>query len=75
VPYRLRAQFDGRHYLVSVNGEPVLYRALTDVYPAAARLAVRRVGLAVNWEWGNDTGSRFRGFRAGRGCKVERSTL
>lgn len=66
IPYRLRAQFDGRHYLVSVNDEPVLYRALTDVYPAVARLAIRRVGLAVNWEWGNDTGSRFHGFRARR---------
>jgi hypothetical protein len=67
VAYRLRAQFDGRHYLVSVNDEPVLYRALTDVYPSAGRLAIRRVGLAVNWEWGNDTGSRFRDFKARRG--------
>jgi hypothetical protein len=67
VPYRLRAQCDGRHYLVWLNDEPVLYRALTDVYADAPHLAVRRVGLAVNWEWGNDTGSRFRYFKARKG--------
>jgi hypothetical protein len=41
-----------------------LYRALTDVYPDAKRLQIRRVGLLSNWEWGCDTGSELRRFRA-----------
>jgi hypothetical protein len=64
VPYRLRVVCDGMHYLVSVDGEPVLYRALSDVYPKTARLQIQRVGLVANWEWGNDTGSLFHDFVA-----------
>jgi hypothetical protein len=63
-PHRLRLAFDGMHYMALVNDEPVLYRALTDVYPDAKRLTIRRVGLLANWEWGNDTGSIFQSFRA-----------
>jgi hypothetical protein len=63
-PVRLRIAFDGMHYTVFVGDEPVLYRALTDVYPDAKRLRIRRVGLLSNWEWGTDTGSEFRCFRA-----------
>lgn len=54
---RLRVVFDGLHYMALVNDEPVLYRALTDVYPNFRRLSIKRTGLLVNWEWGDDTGS------------------
>jgi hypothetical protein len=63
-PHRLRIAFDGMHYMALVDDEPVLYRALTDVYPDAKRLQIRRVGLLSNWEWGTDTGSVLRRFRA-----------
>lgn len=63
-PFRLRVVFDGMHYMAFVDGQPVLYRALTDVYADARRLKIHRVGLLANWEWGNDTGSRFRHFTA-----------
>ncbi len=62
--HRLRAVFDGLHYTVFVNDEPVLYRALTDVYADAIRLQIRQVGIVANWEWGNDTGSIFKDFVA-----------
>lgn len=62
VPYRLRLASDGLTYLVYVDDEPVLYRALSDVFPQAGRLAIRRVGIVANWEWGDDTGSRFLHF-------------
>jgi hypothetical protein len=42
----------------------VLYRALTDVYPDCQPLAIHRVGLVANWEWGNDSGSLFERFIA-----------
>jgi hypothetical protein len=47
-----------------VDEEPVLCRALTDVYPQLSRLAIHRVGIVANWEWGNDTGTHFRYFAA-----------
>jgi hypothetical protein len=56
--------FDGVQYLVFVNDEPVLMRALTDVYPNFNRLTINRVGILANWEWGNDTGSVFNQFVA-----------
>jgi len=62
-PLHFRVTFDGMHYQVAIDGEPVLYRALTDVYPDARTLEINRVGLLANWEWGNDTGSEFRRFR------------
>jgi len=67
-PHRFRVTFDGCEIAAYINGEPVLYRSLGDVYPGARRLAIRRAGLVANWEWGNDTGSSFADFvgRAGR---------
>ena len=64
VPHRLRIVFDGMHYMAFVNDVPVISRALTDVYPDARRMKINRVGLLANWEWGNDTGSSFRHFKA-----------
>jgi hypothetical protein len=64
VPFRMRLISDGLHYLVLLNDEPVLYRAFTDIDPAATRLAIRRAGVAVNWEFGDDTGTLFRRFVA-----------
>ncbi|MGC1218077.1 MAG: hypothetical protein WA883_11445 [Phormidesmis sp.] len=61
---QFRIAFDGIHYTVYLAGEPVLYRALTDVYPRLQRLSIRRVGLVANWEWGNDTGTEFSQFVA-----------
>jgi LmbE family N-acetylglucosaminyl deacetylase len=63
-PYRLRVAFDGQQFLAWINDQPVLYRRITDIDPAAERLAIRRVGIATNWEWGDDTGTLFRGFAA-----------
>ena len=64
ISHRLRIVFDGMHFMVFIDDEPVLYRALTDVYPGTPRLAINRVGIIANWEWGNDTGSIFRNFVA-----------
>ncbi|MBK8015286.1 MAG: oxidoreductase [Betaproteobacteria bacterium] len=63
-PLRLRLVSDGRRYQVHIDGEPVLYRALDDIYPGQRPLRIARVGLLGNWEWGADTGSRFAGFEA-----------
>jgi hypothetical protein len=62
--HTLRVVFDGNNYTVFINKEPVLYRALTDVYPQIKPLAINRVGIAANWEWGDDTGSVFENFVA-----------
>lgn len=61
---RLRVAFDGRQFLAELDGQPVLYRRLTDFYADAPPLLVNEVGLVVNWEWGDDTGTVFRDFRA-----------
>ena len=63
-PSRLRLCCDGEQYLVFVDDEPVLYRAFRDVYADVEPLRIRKVGLLANWEFGNDTGSRFEQFRA-----------
>ena len=63
-PHQLRTVFDGMNFMVFVNDEPVLSRALTDVYPNTSRVCINRVGIVANWEWGNDTGSIFRNFVA-----------
>ena len=55
---------DGLGFSASVDGDTVLYRSLTDVYPGAQRLTIRRVGIVANWEWGSDTGSVFHRFVA-----------
>jgi hypothetical protein len=64
VPFELRVVFDGQRFLAHVNGEPVLYRSLRDVYPDWDKLDICNVGIVANWEWGNDTGSEFRNFVA-----------
>ena len=63
-PIRLRLLSDGSRYLVHLDGRPVLYRAFVDIDPDAERFSIERAGLAVNWEWGDDTGSEFRDYRA-----------
>ena len=63
-PYTLRVIFDGMHYMANVNDEPVLYRALSDVYPDIAPMTINRVGITANWEFGNDTGTVFNKFIA-----------
>jgi hypothetical protein len=62
----LRCTFDGARFLACTNGEPSLVRALTDVYPDARPLRIQEVGIIVNREWGDDTGSILHCFRAGR---------
>lgn len=64
VPHQLRMIFDGMNYMALIDDQPVLYRALTDVYPNAVPLSINRVGIVANWEWGNDTGSAFKNFMA-----------
>jgi hypothetical protein len=63
-PFTLRASCDGRRLLAWLDGEPVLARALRDIHPQVPPMALRRVGLAANWEWGDDTGTEFRDFVA-----------
>jgi hypothetical protein len=63
-PSRLRVAFDGNRFAVFVDNEPVMQRALTDLYPEDPPLRIVRVGLATNWEWGNDTGSTFQSLTA-----------
>lgn len=63
-PYTMRVTFDGLLYTATIDDEPVLQRALTDVYPEFSRLAINKIGIVANWEWGNDTGSAFRKFIA-----------
>ncbi|WP_297561688.1 hypothetical protein [Meiothermus sp.] len=59
VPVKLRVVCDGMQFQVYLDDEPVLYRALRDIYPGADRLEIRRVGLALSG-YGKDTGSIFR---------------
>lgn len=64
-PCTLRVACDGSRFLASLNGRPSLHRAFTDVYPNAPALEIRRVGVVVNEEWGDDTGTRIHRFVAG----------
>ncbi len=59
-----RIAFDGLNFTVYLGEEPVLYRAITDIYPKFERLSIQRVGLVANWEWGDDTGTQFNRFVA-----------
>jgi hypothetical protein len=61
-PHTFRVVFDGHEFTAYINAEPVLYRALSDVYPQSGGFRVNRVGIVANWEWGNDTGSAFERF-------------
>ncbi len=65
-PIELGVRFDGDRYLVALDGRVVLERAVSDVYPAHPPLAVRGLGILANWEWGSDSGSLVRYFRAAR---------
>jgi hypothetical protein len=67
VPHDFRVVCDGRRFLAFIDREPILYRALSDVYPQWNDFQIRRVGIVANWEWGNDTGSVFQNFVA-RDC-------
>lgn len=64
VPHQFRIVFNGNQYTAFIDNRPILYRSITDIYPQASNLKIRRVGLVANWEWGNDTGSCFREFIA-----------
>ncbi|RDI96192.1 hypothetical protein DV704_04585 [Meiothermus sp. QL-1] len=64
-PFRLRVVLDGERFLAYLDDEPVLYRALQDIYPGAERLETRRVGLALSG-YGEDRGSIFRSWKARR---------
>ncbi|MCC6435380.1 MAG: hypothetical protein IT196_10165 [Acidimicrobiales bacterium] len=66
-PYDLRVAFDGETYAVFVNDEPVLYRRISDIVPSAPPLRIERLGIVSNWEFGDDTGTRFLRFRASAG--------
>lgn len=60
--HTLRVAFNGLYFIIFIDDEPVLYRSLQDVYKQYKGMSINRVGLAVNWEWGNDTGSTFKNF-------------
>jgi hypothetical protein len=68
----LRTAFDGHRFLSWANDEPALVRALTDVYPNTPPLRIDRIGIVVNEEWGNDTGTVIHRFTAGRRAPGER---
>lgn len=61
---RLRLLFDGKQFLVLLDDDPVLYRRISDVYPNCRGLLASAVGIVVNWEWGNDTGTELHRFTA-----------
>ena len=63
-PFDLRVSFDGNNFIVHLNGEPIMERSLTDIYCDDPPLRISQVGLATNWEWGDDTGSIFKAFAA-----------
>jgi len=64
--YRLRVVCDGEALLIYAGEDQVLYRTFADIVPGHPRLAIHRVGLAVNWEWGTDTGTAFSHLHARR---------
>jgi hypothetical protein len=64
MPYSFKVVFDSHRFTAFVNDEPVLYRALQDIYPDWDELLINETGLVANWEWGADTGTIFRHFVA-----------
>lgn len=62
----VRACFDGSHLVAWLDGEPVLWRRISDIRPGIAPLRINRVGLVANREWGDDTGTVFHSFTARR---------
>ncbi len=70
VPFTLRAVFDGERFTAYLDDEPVLYRAIRDVYADAPPLRVNKVALIANEEWGDDTGTLFQRVVARRGQAI-----
>jgi hypothetical protein len=64
VPVTARVIMDGVNMAVLLNGQAVLYRSLTDIFPDTHSFAIHRVGIVVNWEWGDDTGTVINNFVA-----------
>lgn len=64
--HRLRLAFDDAGFTASLDDDAVLTREFTDLTPVRRHLDVRAVGICSNWEFGDDTGSAFRGFTARR---------
>jgi hypothetical protein len=62
----LRLAFDASGFAVDLDDRTVLARRFADLYPEAAPLEVRAVGICANWDFGEDTGSRFTRFTAGQ---------
>ncbi len=60
----LTATYDNGQLLMTLNDEPVLYRRVSDVYADVQGITLRKVGIVVNWEWGDDTGSGLADFEA-----------
>jgi hypothetical protein len=63
-PFRFRVVFDGNWFVILLENEPVMERALSDIYRQDPPLRITQVGLATNGEWGEDTGSVFEWFTA-----------
>ncbi len=61
-PFRLSVACDGYRFLCRIGEEPVLFRELSDYRSDAQPLRITGVGLVPNWEWGDDTGTRFGEF-------------
>jgi hypothetical protein len=59
VSHTLRVLFDGERFVATLDGHPMLYRAIRDVYPDAPPLRVNKVAIIANEEWGDDTGTVF----------------
>lgn len=62
--HRLTLSFDRSGFTAFVDGEAVLDREFRDVYPTQGPVEVNAVGICTNWEFGDDTGSRFQSFTA-----------
>lgn len=64
--HELSLAFDALGFTAYVDGVAVLGRDYGDVYPNNGSLQVNAVGICANWEFGDDTGSRFHSFTARR---------
>lgn len=62
--HELTLSFDPSGFTAYVDGEAVLDREYRDVYPTRGPVNVNAVGICTNWEFGDDTGSRFQSFTA-----------
>lgn len=64
--HELALGFDTTGFTAYVDGVAVLGKEFSDVYPSNGSLQVNAVGICTNWEFGDDTGSRFHSFTARR---------